>query len=157
MAFPSGIKACIAPGCYQRLAAARRRPTMLIHVFTIALLTLPPVALTGGFVGVLIFIRSWRRAWGAHRQNNGAMLLATLAFLLIHAGYLASPVLFHLSRATLALWLTVPVALLLTGVLVIKVFPDAAFSRRAGMHKALILFALLALYLLTPITLLIAR
>jgi multisubunit Na+/H+ antiporter MnhG subunit len=134
---------------------------MLIHVLTLALLTLPTVALAGGFIGVMIFIRAWRRAWGAHRQNTGAMVLASLAFLLIHAGYLASPVLFHLNLATLALWLTVPVAmlvtLLLTGVLVIKGFPGGALSPRAGMHKAMILFALLALYLLTPITLMIAR
>lgn len=87
---------------------------MMPRALAMAMLILPPLlALLGGGLFIALAMR-FRKGFGAIHDlpPGGKAMIAVL--LLVHAGYLAAPLLHAAHKSALALWLTSPVAILAT-------------------------------------------
>lgn len=97
---------------------------------TLILLTASPVVISAGLAFLGFFVHSLGRAFGS-RQPPTAIVVALLAIALLHAGYYLGPFLWLNGRATLALWLMTPVAVVvgLIGLAILaKIMPAASES-----------------------------
>lgn len=84
------------------------RPAMTL------VLCIPPVVFVTLALGVVSLAHAFRKSFGAHSSASVASFIFVLVVIGVHAGYFAAPFLYHAGRTTLALWLTMPVAIIAT-------------------------------------------
>jgi hypothetical protein len=100
------------------------------RALTLLILIASPVAISALLASLGFFVHAIGRGFGSHRPPT-AIIIATLGLALLHAGYYLGPILWHLKRQTLALWLMTPVAIvatLLIAAMILRLLPAASES-----------------------------
>lgn len=77
-------------------------------------LAIPPVVFVALALGVVALAQAFRKSFGTHSSATLASWIFVVVVIGVHAGYFAAPFLYNAGRATLALWLTMPLAIIAT-------------------------------------------
>jgi hypothetical protein len=102
----------------------------MARALTILALVASPIVLSAGLVLLGMFIHGVGRAFGSQKPPT-PVVFAMLGLAVLHAGYYLGPVLWAQGRASLALWLMTPVAVVaaLAGLVVfVRILPAASES-----------------------------
>ena len=78
------------------------------------LLVIPPVVFVALALGVVSIANAFRKSFGTHSSATVSSWIFVLVVIGVHAGYFAAPFLYNAGRTTLALWLTMPLAIIAT-------------------------------------------
>ncbi len=79
-----------------------------------AMLVVPPIVMGAVAIALLSLAGSWRKSWGAQSSVNAAAIPIAGVALLLHAGYALAPRLHATGRTALGLWVTIPLAIIVT-------------------------------------------
>jgi hypothetical protein len=103
-------------------------PSWLVYGCLVA----SPVVITGGTVAALSLIAGFRKGFGAFTTLPPAAFTAALGFLALHGGFFAAGFLYAHGRRGLALWLTAPVSVIATLVLLATAVKLSDSTQDAG-------------------------
>lgn len=119
---------------------------------SILLLCVPPIVFCIAVGGTLVFIKRFRRGFGAYNALPASAVVVGMVLLLIHGGFFLAPVLLHLHRVKTALLLVTPVSIIATLALLWVLLRMADASERFR-RLSMFAYGLMAAYLLPIIVL----
>jgi len=96
------------------------------------MLVTSPVMLTTVVVGSLMFVASFRKGFGAFTTIRPEAVLIAAGFWALHLGFILAPFLYMHERKSLAMWLTIPLAVLASLMIAFFVMQESGHPRNVA-------------------------